>query len=58
MEPLTKSLSCDGESDFTGYISVRIATINATVGLAWNAETFADFDNDCCEDEQRKRAKA
>ena len=42
MEPLTQTLSYDGESDFTGSISVRIATINATVGLAWIAETFAD----------------
>ena len=57
MEPLTKSKSYDGESDFTGYISVRIATINATVGLAWIAETFADFENDYCEDEHEKERK-
>ena len=50
MEPLTKSRSYDGESDFTG-------TINAAVGLAWIAETFADFENDYWEDEQEKERK-
>ena len=58
MEPLTKSLSCyDSEFDFTGDISVTIATISATVDLAWIAEAFADFGNDYCEDEHEKERK-